>query len=171
VHSSWPPAVCLRLQCIEVDCALQGLLLKHVFAIENRKTSKSKGEAHKRGHTIPLLQALGSEEDASQLGAYANLFMNGGEVFKFAVRAVPTVSRSVACAIHQLHGLWHSCVQPAAHIEVLGCVPSVQVLATYMLVVKRVLGRQVWCHDLGYATAGVTAAECGQAAARAAAAT
>lgn len=37
-------------------------------------------------------QALGSPEDASQVGSYANLFMNGGEVFKFAVRAVPTVS-------------------------------------------------------------------------------
>ena len=43
-------------------------------------------------HEFVLSQALGSEEDASHLGAYANLFMNGGEVFKFAVRAVPTVS-------------------------------------------------------------------------------
>jgi hypothetical protein len=31
------------------------------------------------------------------MGAYANLFMNGGEVFKFAVRAVPTVSHSTVC--------------------------------------------------------------------------
>ncbi len=38
------------------------------------------------------VKALGSAEEASRLGSYANVFMNGGEVFKFAVRAVPTVS-------------------------------------------------------------------------------
>ena len=31
------------------------------------------------------------QESASAVGTFANLHMNGGEVFKFAVRAVPTV--------------------------------------------------------------------------------
>mmetsp|Transcript_2384 Transcript_2384/g.7172 ORF Transcript_2384/g.7172 Transcript_2384/m.7172 type:complete len:397 (-) Transcript_2384:557-1747(-) len=37
------------------------------------------------------VKALGQGEVPSQVGSYANIFMNGGEVFKFAVRAVPTV--------------------------------------------------------------------------------
>lgn len=37
------------------------------------------------------VKALGEGEQASGLGSYANVFMAGGEVFKFAVRAVPTV--------------------------------------------------------------------------------
>ena len=54
---------------------------------------KRKERNSERGrHKVCLSQALGSGDDASHLGAYANLFMNGGEVFKFAVRAVPTVS-------------------------------------------------------------------------------
>lgn len=33
------------------------------------------------------------EEIASESSKFANLYMNGSEVFKFAVRAVPMVSR------------------------------------------------------------------------------
>lgn len=41
------------------------------------------------------VKALGQGEVPSQVGSYANIFMNGGEVFKFAVRAVPTVRLSM----------------------------------------------------------------------------
>lgn len=37
------------------------------------------------------VKALQGGATASSTGSYDNLFMNGGEVFKFAVRSVPTV--------------------------------------------------------------------------------
>lgn len=35
-----------------------------------------------------------SEHHASDNGSFSNVFMNGSEVFKFAVRAVPSVGDS-----------------------------------------------------------------------------
>lgn len=63
------------------------------------------------------VKALGSAEEASRLGSYANVFMNGGEVFKFAVRAVPTVSADFLCRviITLTQTSYHSYTETALH--------------------------------------------------------
>ena len=92
-------AVCAQVQCIQQEGHRHTLVKREpqasvLLAKVNQLSVPSTLHSSQRAscYTSALLQALGSKEDASQLGAYANLFMNGGEVFKFAVRAVPTVS-------------------------------------------------------------------------------
>lgn len=53
------------------------------------------------------LQGQGSkaldEGRASSAGSFANISMNGSEVFKFAVRAVPTVSTPARPSLYRLY--------------------------------------------------------------------
>ena len=53
------------------------------------------------------VKALGEGAQASGLGSYDNVFMAGGEVFKFAVRAVPTVGPPPDSCIATLPSEWH----------------------------------------------------------------